>query len=100
MKQIDPMIHEPARLLVMSVLSGREKADFYQMLALAEMTAGNLSSHVARLEAAGYVAVLKSFRGKTQHTEYRITAQGREALLAYWRTMDEIRIMCRPVPAS
>ena len=96
MRRIDPVIHEPARLLVMSLLSGRERADFYQMMALAEMTAGNLSSHVSRLEAAGYVAVLKSFHGKAPHTEYRITGEGREALLAYWRAMDEIRILCRP----
>ncbi|MHB9106112.1 MAG: transcriptional regulator [Armatimonadota bacterium] len=96
MKRIDPIIHEPARLLVMSLLSGRERVDFYQMLALAKMTAGNLSSHMARLEAAGYVAVAKSFRGKTPHTEYHITGEGREALLAYWHAMDELRILCRP----
>jgi len=94
-KTIDPIMHEPARLLVMSLLCGRGRVGCYQMLALAEMTAGNLSSHMARLEGAGYVAVLKSFHGKTPHTEYRITGEGREALQRYWRALDEIRLLSR-----
>lgn len=95
MKRLDPVIHEPARLLALNLLAGHDRLDFYQLLELSEMTAGNLSSHMARLEAAGYVTIRKTFRDRTPHTTYRITDEGREALRAYWRDMDNIRALSR-----
>ena len=93
--KLDTVIHEPARLLAMSLLCGREQAEFAEMLALTGLTKGNLSSHITRLEEAGYVAVLKSFHGKLPRTAYQITGEGREALLRYWAQLDEIRLHCR-----
>ena len=55
------------------------------------MTNGNVSAHVDRLDKAGFLTVHKEFQGKTPHTLYRMTPQGRKALESYWRSLDEIR---------
>ena len=66
---LDKTIHEPARLAIM---------------------AGNLSTHVAKLEEAGYVTVAKSFNGKIPHTAYALTRQGRAAFARYHKELSEI----------
>jgi len=91
MENLDLIIHEPARLRIMMILSSVDKADFNFLLSILEMTKGNLSSHIAHLEKAGYVNVLKSFNGKIPHTSYHLTENGRTALLKYWNTLDKIR---------
>lgn len=89
--KLDNVIHEPARLLLMTLLSGAESADFSFLLVASRLTKGNLSSHLIRLESAGYVEVTKSFRGRVPHTDYRLTTAGREALARYWGLLDAIR---------
>ncbi len=87
----DRIIHEPARLRILTLLSGVDSADFKFLLSALGLTKGNLSSHIDRLERAGYVDVKKSFNGKIPHTEYRLTRTGRKALASYWGLLDEIR---------
>ena len=89
--EIDKVIHEPARLRIMMILSGIDEADFTFMVSTLEMTRGNLSSHMDRLEQAGYVKILKSFNGKIPNTGYRLTKMGKRALSKYWDALDEIR---------
>jgi DNA-binding MarR family transcriptional regulator len=91
MENLDLIIHEPARLRIMMILSSVDKVDFNFLLSILEMTKGNLSSHIAQLEKAGYVNVLKSFNGKIPHTSYHLTENGRIALLKYWDSLDKIR---------
>ncbi len=91
MPELDRVIHEPARLRILMVLSGAEEADFNFLLTALGMTKGNLSSHMDRLEQAGYVEIQKSFEGKIPHTGYRLTAAGRKALSKYWTELDKIR---------
>lgn len=91
MANLDRIIHEPTRLRIMMILSGLDDADFNFLLSTLGMTKGNLSSHMVRLEEAGYVKILKSFNGKISHTGYRLTKTGRAALSKYWATLDEIR---------
>ncbi len=79
----DRLIHEPGRLTVLAVLNAMEEADFQFLLQQTSMTRGNLSSHTAKLEAAGYVEIEKTFVGKIPRTVYRLTAAGGEALAAY-----------------
>ena len=79
MTELDRVIHEPARLRIVALLAGVEEADFLWLLRESALTKGNLSSHVARLEEAGYVAVEKSFRGKIPLTLLRLTDAGRSA---------------------
>jgi len=91
MNELDRTIHEPARLRIAMLLSGVESADFNFLLSTLGLTRGNLSSHVDRLEQAGYVQVTKSFNGRVPHTEYRLTAAGRKALKSYWQDIESIR---------
>ncbi len=84
---LDRVIHEPSRLLLMALLSSVESADFLFLLKQSRLTKGNLSVHLSRLEEAGYVEVEKSFRGKIPHTEYCLTPQGRSAFDQYRKTL-------------
>jgi DNA-binding transcriptional ArsR family regulator len=80
---IDRLIHEPARLAILSLLFVIESADFLFVVRQTGLTRGNLSSHVSRLEDAGYVAVEKQFKGKRPHTTLRMTSAGRFAFQEY-----------------
>lgn len=91
MAELDRLIHEPARLRILTILAGVEAADFNFLLNTLGLTKGNLSSHMDRLEKAGYVKVEKSFNGRIPHTEFQITEQGRKALEEYWKQLDNIR---------
>lgn len=93
MSELDRIVHEPARLRILTILAGVEVADFNFLLNTLGLTKGNLSSHMDRLEKAGYVEVEKSFDGKIPHTEFRITQKGKNALEKYWRQIEEIRKM-------
>ncbi len=91
MSELDPHIHQPTRLRILMLLSGVDVADFNFLLNTLGLTKGNLSSHMSRLEEAGYVEVTKSFNGKVPNTAYSLTRRGRSSLDEYWRAIDEIR---------
>lgn len=79
----DRLIHEPARLAILAVLSACESADFTYLLTATDLSKGNLSSHLSKLEQAGYVAITKSFKGKYPNTSCALTVEGRKAFNAY-----------------
>jgi DNA-binding transcriptional ArsR family regulator len=81
--EIDRVIHEPARLMVVALLAAVEEADFQYLRQTTGLTQGNLSTHLSKLEEAGYVAIEKTFRGKYPLTICRLTKRGREALDNY-----------------
>jgi len=87
---LDRVIHEPSRLLLVALLSSVESADFLWLLKESHLTKGNLTVHLSRLEEAGYTLVEKSFRGKFPHTEYRLTPQGLAAFEQYRKSMGAI----------
>jgi DNA-binding MarR family transcriptional regulator len=87
MAELDRVIHEPARLLVVALLASVEEADFLYLLKTTELTKGNLSTHLAKLEETGYVAIEKAFRGKIPLTLARLTPQGRAAFESYRKEM-------------
>jgi DNA-binding MarR family transcriptional regulator len=87
---IDRVIHEPARLLIVGLLNGVKQADFLWLLNESGLTKGNLSSHIAKLEEAGYVAVEKTFRGKIPLTLLSLTRAGRSAFATYRKSMSEL----------
>ena len=89
--ELDRIIHEPARLRIMMILSGVDKADFNFLLSTLQMTNGNLSRHIEKLELAGYINVDKSFVGKMPNTCYQMTKKGSNALSEYWKNIDSIR---------
>ena len=88
---VDRIVHEPARLRIMMILSGVESADFNFLLSTLGLSKGNLSRHVEKLELAGYVKVNKTFKGKIPNTSYQLTKKGTNALTQYWKNLDVIR---------
>jgi DNA-binding MarR family transcriptional regulator len=80
---IERLAHEPGRLLVLACLAVVSRADFLYVMRETGLSQGNLSSHLAKLEAAGYVLVEKTFVGKTPRTVLQLTDSGRQALRAY-----------------
>jgi len=87
---IDRVIHAPARLMVMTYLFVVESADFIFLMNLTDLTWGNLSSHLSKLEQAEYVVIEKTFVGKKPHTMIRLSNKGREAFQAYKQEMQQV----------
>jgi len=90
---LDRVIHEPARLVILTVLAQAEEVEFKFLEQITRLTKGNLSSHLARLEIAGYLQMKKWFRGKIPTTSLRITKLGRKALSHYRR---QVQIAAAP----
>jgi DNA-binding MarR family transcriptional regulator len=83
--ELDRLIHEPARLRLVTLLYVVDEADFTYLADRTGMTAGNISSHMARLERGGYVDIDKSFVDRRPRTVYRLTPAGRTAVESYRR---------------
>lgn len=88
--EIDKLVHEPARLMILATLNAVESADFLFVERQTGLTRGNLSSHLSKLEAAGYVEITKEFVDKIPRTLLRITDQGHAALLDYTNNMKQV----------
>ena len=88
MTALDRVIHEPARLTLVALLAGVKEADFLWLQRESDLTKGNLSSHLAKLEEAGYVEVEKTFRGKIPLTMLRLTRAGRSAFVDYKKALN------------
>lgn len=87
---VDRLIHEPTRYNIMALLYVVRKAEFLFVQNQIGLTPGNLSAHVSKLEAAGYVAVDKKFVGKMPRTMLGLTQKGRKAFENYRRTMKDL----------
>ena len=84
---LDPLLHNELRLKIMVALDSLDDADFVYLKGLTKATAGNLSVQISKLEEAGYIKVSRSGEGRGSHTVCRISAAGRNALLAYQHTL-------------
>jgi len=82
-KELDPLLHSELRLAVMSVLISLEEADFVYLQKQTGASPGNLSIQLDKLNAAGYIEMEKTFRGKEPRTVCRITPRGLEAFRSY-----------------
>ena len=87
---IDRLMHEPARLMILALLYVVESGDFTFLMRQTGLTWGNLSSHLSKLEDAGYVQIEKEFVGKKPHTMLRLTDEGRAAFREYRRSMKQV----------
>jgi len=87
---IDRLIHEPARLMLLALLYVVESADFIFLMRQTGLTWGNLSSHMSKLEEAGYIEVEKEFKGKKPHTMLHLTEEGRAAFRQYRGRMKQV----------
>jgi DNA-binding transcriptional ArsR family regulator len=81
--ELDRLIHEPARLLIVTILSTVESADFLFLQRETDLTKGNLSAHLSKLENAGYVNIEKTFKGKLPLTVCKLTETGQDAFESY-----------------
>ena len=88
--EIDRVIHEPGRLMLMALLYVVESADFTFIMSQTGLTWGNLSAHMSRLEQAGYIEVAKAFKGRRPNTMLRLTDAGRAAFQKYRREMKQV----------
>jgi DNA-binding transcriptional ArsR family regulator len=82
-EDLDPMLHERGRLAIVSVLAAVDSIPFVELRDTLEMTDGNLSVHLQKLEEKGYVAIDKQFVGRRPHTSCRLTKNGRQAFTKY-----------------
>jgi DNA-binding transcriptional ArsR family regulator len=88
--RLDRVIHERARLAIVSALAATDSLSFTELKALLNVTDGNLSVHARKLEEAGYLTAEKSFRNRMPHTEFRLTPEGRQALDRYIAHMEAL----------
>ena len=87
---VDRLIHEPSRFMIMAHLYIVESADFLFLIRQTGMTWGNLSAHLSKLETAGYVAIEKEFLDKKPHTMLHLTDEGRTAFEKYRQNMRQV----------
>src|ERR1700722_1834789 len=91
MPEIDRVVHEPARLAILTVLSSCEEADFLFLEHATKLSRGNLSVQLTRLEEAGVIEIDKRIEHKRTLTTAKLTDQGRQTLNTYWNNMDAWR---------
>ena len=91
MTHIDRVVHEPARLAILTALDACVRADFMYRQALTHVSRGTLSLHLGKLEVRGLVAIEKTFRRKTPRTVVRLTKEGKTAIRTYWRRLETTR---------
>ena len=89
--ELDRLVHEPARLAILTALSSCRSADFLYLHRLTGLTKGNLSTHLAKLEQAGLIAVTKGFVGKMPNTSVSITRAGEIAISVHWKKLERLR---------
>ena len=88
---LDRLVHDPARLAILTALSACKRADFLFLLGITGLTKGNLSSHLSKLEEAGLIEIEKRFVEKKTQTLVRLTDDGRRTIDGYWKEMEELR---------
>ena len=87
--ELDRLIHEPARLLIVTILASVVSADFLFLQRETGLTKGNLSAHLSKLEGAGYVKIEKTFKGKLPLTVCKLTAAGKKAVTEYRQQLQD-----------
>lgn len=88
--ELDRILHEPSRLNIMALLYMLDSADFIFVMNQTGLTWGNLSSHLSKLEEAGYIEIEKSYKGKRPSTNLRLTTNGRESFKHYVTKMRQL----------
>lgn len=94
--ELDRLVHEPARLAILTVLSSCRSADFVFLLSATGLSKGNLSVQLSRLEEASLVKSEKIIKKKKTHTTLSLTRPGSAALARYWETMEDLRKQATP----
>jgi DNA-binding transcriptional ArsR family regulator len=96
--ELDRLIHEPARLAILTVLSSVRSADFVFLQRTTGLTKGNLSSHLTKLEEGGLVVIEKTFVLKRPHTRAALTGEGATRVAEHWERLERLKQLSRPSP--
>jgi DNA-binding transcriptional ArsR family regulator len=88
---LDKLIHEPARLAILTALSACESADFTALRRLTGLSDGNLSVQLSKLEEAGLVEIQKLFAGKKPNTRINITKKGNTTIRQHWDQLNTLK---------
>lgn len=88
---LDKLLHEPARLSLMTALASCKSADFLALKRLTGLTSGNLSVHLSKLEEAGLIVVEKQFVDKKPNTQVQISLKGRQLIENHWQQLEILR---------
>jgi DNA-binding MarR family transcriptional regulator len=96
LSNMDRLLHEPSRLLIATILYPIEQADFLYLLRETGFTRGNLSTHLMKLEEAGYIEIEKTYRGKKPQTLLKLTPKGRNAFNEYRKQLKVIMEQITP----
>ena len=94
--ELDPLVHAPVRLALIAALLPSDELEFTVVRDQIGATDGNLATHAATLEKAGYLTIRKRFVGKKPQTLYRLTDTGRSAFDAYLAALDALLGGARP----
>ena len=96
MSGVDRLLHEPARLMIVTILYPLDQSDFLYLLRETGLTKGNLSAHLMKLEEASYIEIEKTFRGKVPMTLIKLSPLGRTAFMDYRNKLKEIMEQITP----
>lgn len=91
LSNLDRLVHEPARLAILTALASCESMEFLFLQSLTGLTKGNLNTHLTRLEQAGLVTIEKTFKGKVPVTSVQITDTGRDSINSHWERLSWLR---------
>jgi DNA-binding MarR family transcriptional regulator len=97
---LDRLLHEPARLAIMTVLSSVNAADFVFLARTTGLTNGNLSSHLTKLQDAGLITIHKRFVRKKPNTNVELTPDGRSRVAAHWSQLDRLKNLSKTAPEA
>ena len=97
---LDRLVHEPARLAILTALSACESADFLFLQRLTGLTKGNLSSHLSKLEEAELIWVTKESAGRRPRTIAGLKQKGRKAVDGHWERLESLRRETRQLRPS
>jgi DNA-binding MarR family transcriptional regulator len=89
--ELDRVVHEPARLAILTALAACRSADFLFLQRLTGLTKGNLSSHLSKLENAGLIGIEKEFVDRMPNTRVMLTKSGRAAITHHWLQLEKLR---------
>ena len=98
LEEIDPLdrlVHEPARLILLTALASCASADFVFLQRIARLTNGNLSAHLSKLSDAGLVTIEKRFIDRKPNTLIAITPKGRRAVEQHWSRLEQLKAGAR-----
>ena len=90
--EIDRLVHEPARLAILTVLSSCRTADFLFLQNATGLSKGNLSVQLSKLEEAGLIRIRKEIVDKKTRTTASLSVRGEREIATYWTTMDRLRV--------